>query len=353
MRRIARRPAAFVVGSIATIALVAVSLAATSLEAAGTGPATASRHPSPTRADTAAPTVRHHPVGSSGRWKVAANGRSTYRVTWTSPTRLPHSDARPEILADGHWAGPATISADGRRVSAIVTSGHRPAAVDVDVLLGGTILDQQADAGGPAPSPSPSPSPFERPSLVSALADDPGVRGSHRVAIRTYALKPVKLPDIPALSEMVGHVVAPTDATDSSPLVVFLHGRHMSCYSPAPNSTPLTVPLVKAPNSWHCPAGEVPVPSYLGYNYVQRRLATQGYVTVSISADAVNDLDYLADDAGSAARAALIRHHLDAWATFVAHGDEHADLDNVILVGHSRGGEGANRASLNLPTGAG
>ena len=88
-------------------------------------------------------------------------------------------------------------------------------------------------------------------------------------------------------------------------------------------------------------------------HYVQRRLATQGYVTVSISADAVNDLDYLADDAGSAARAALIRHHLDAWAKFVADGDEHADLDNVVLVGHSRGGEGANRASLRLSAVAG
>ena len=83
---------------------------------------------------------------------------------------------------------------------------------------------------------------------------------------------------------------------------------------------------------------------------MQRLLATQGYVTVSISADAINALDYNAADGGAAARAALIRRHLEHWVQLVTDGDQHADLDNVILVGHSRGGEGANRASLNLPT---
>ena len=45
-------------------------------------------------------------------------------------------------------------------------------------------------------------------------------------------------------------------------------------------------------------------------------------------------------------RAALIEAHLTAWADFVGAGTRSADLSNVILVGHSRGGEGANRASL-------
>ena len=94
------------------------------------------------------------------------------------------------------------------------------------------------------------------------------------------------------------------------------------------------------------PAGEKPVPSYLGYDYVQRRLASQGYVTVSISADAINALDFRDADGGAAARAALVRDHLRAWVGFADSATHPADLSNVVLVGHSRGGEGVNRASL-------
>ena len=108
-----------------------------------------------------------------------------------------------------------------------------------------------------------------------------------------YQLAPVKLPGISRLSEMVGHIVAPVDATAASPLVLFLHGRHDSCYTPGEATTPerRTSTTAKAPQVWSCPTGQEPVPSYLGYDYVQRRLAGQGYVTVSISADAVNALD--------------------------------------------------------------
>ncbi len=82
---------------------------------------------------------------------------------------------------------------------------------------------------------------------------------------------------------------------------------------------------------------------------MQRRLAGQGYVTVSISADAVNALDFQDADGGAAARAALIRDHLRAWVGFSTSGTHPADLSNVVLVGHSRGGEGVDRASLDLP----
>ena len=150
---------------------------------------------------------------------------------------------------------------------------------------------------------------------------------------------------------MVGHIVAPADATDDAPLVLFLHGRHEPCYSAGrPGGGHRVPPATEAdPKVWACPEGEKPVPSYLGYDYVQRLLASQGYVTVSISADAINALDFRAVDGGAAARAALIREHLRAWLQFVADGTHPADLSNVVMVGHSRGGEGVNRASLDLP----
>jgi hypothetical protein len=338
MRRLVSRPAVLAVGSVTAITLVATS---------GSGPASASD------ALTAAGSARgahaaadkHSGSADVGRWAIAKAGPGAYTATWTSPDRLPYSDARPEIVMNGRWAGPATLSADGRRVSVVVAAGSRPGPRDFDVLLGGKTLDEQTQ-------PTSVRAPYRRPARLTELTEDPGVPGFHGISVSDYVLDPTKLPGIPQLSEMVGHVVAPTDATDSSPLVLFLHGRHEPCYKPR-HGEGSPFPQSADPAAWTCPGKQVPLPSYLGYDYVQRLLASQGYVTVSISADAINALDYNAADGGAAARAALIRRHLAYWASLVAGGDRQADLDNVILVGHSRGGEGVNRASLNLPTGAG
>ena len=59
-----------------------------------------------------------------------------------------------------------------------------------------------------------------------------------RSASTDYHLAPVKLPGLQQLSEMVGHIVAPVDATDSSPLVLFLHGRHEALLHPEGVRTP-------------------------------------------------------------------------------------------------------------------
>ncbi len=91
------------------------------------------------------------------------------------------------------------------------------------------------------------------------------------------------------------------------------------------------------------------MPSYLGYEYVQRLLASQGYATVSISANAINAQDFDSADAGASARSALVRHHLALVAQWTADPGKprwfgRVDLDDTVLVGHSRGGEGVARA---------
>ncbi|MCZ3389603.1 MAG: hypothetical protein LH645_10910 [Actinomycetia bacterium] len=83
-------------------------------------------------------------------------------------------------------------------------------------------------------------------------------------------------------------------------------------------------------------------------------LASQGYVTVSISANGVNGQDYRASDGGAQARSELVRHHLDLFNRWNTNGDDpfgsalvgRVNLDHVMLVGHSRGGEGVNRAGI-------
>jgi hypothetical protein len=282
---------------------------------------------------------------SRGRWSVVETARGHYVVSWTSPERLPVTDARPEIVTARGPLGLASLSRSGRTVAVAVEAHVAPDISELDVVLSGQVLDSSASQViGPHV-------PYRRPTGLAEMAEDPGVPGTHEIQTSDYSLPSVALPDIPDKAEMLGHVVEPVDADDTAPLVLFLHGRHIACYRPADGVAPAPV-IQTAPGDWHCRPRDAPVPSYLGYDYVQRLLASQGYVTVSISANAINDLDFFADDGGASARAALIRHHLDAWVTFVSEGTHHADLSDVVLIGHSRGGEGVNRASIDLPVDA-
>src|SRR4051812_42874379 len=303
--------------------------------------------PSGLRSGAAAGHVAHSQVAHSqvGRWTVAAVAPGSYRLTWHSPSRIPTTDAAVQVRHGGSLVA-ATVGADARTASVLVSAATRPDPSSYDVVLGAQVLDRR---GTPA-SPGADRTPYRAPS-VRALLSDPGDPGTHAITSSDYTLDPVKLPGIPQLSEMVGHVVAPVDATDASPLVLFLHGRHEPCYTPGqPSGGGGHRQAATSPKVWACPAGQLPVPSYLGYDYAQRLLAGQGYVTVSISADAINALDFRDQDGGAEARATLVHDHLGEWVGFVDSGTHPADLSNVVLVGHSRGGEGVNRASLDLPT---
>ncbi|MEI6623629.1 MAG: hypothetical protein WCP28_17195, partial [Actinomycetes bacterium] len=121
------------------------------------------------------------------------------------------------------------------------------------------------------------------------------------------------------------------------PVVLLLHGRHSWCYA----GTELTEP-------WPCQPGSQQVPSYLGYRYMSDRLATQGFVVISISANGINAQDNDTANLGSGARTALINHHLARLAkanraSSTPYGSSlrgRVDMGKVLLMGHSRGGEG-------------
>lgn len=281
------------------------------------------------------------PDDTRGQWRVETLGDGRWTVTWVSPVPLPITNARPELIVDGSVLGAPQLAADGRTLTLEVTAAERPQPADLDVLLSGELLDSTQPAG-PA---SPAPATYTEPPTLGTLPVDPGLPGDHEVVSSDYRLPGLPFRGLPAKIEVLGHVVSPADAAATSPLVLFLHGRHSVCYGK---------PTDGRYREWPCPNGMQPIPSYLGYDYIQRRLASQGYVTVSISANGINAQDWRLPDGGAGARSALIRHHLARWAAWAESPEPRylADARNVVLVGHSRGGEGANRASLMTPRSA-
>lgn len=279
--------------------------------------------------------------GEVGSWSVVSLGDGRYEVSWRSPKRFPITSDRPTIVGSADLRfGPPTVAADGRTVTAVVTADAAPDPADLDVVLSGDRLDAVGDdaaRAGSAPARA-----LDLPGTVT-LDDDPATPGPFEVETSDYELEPVKLPRMREPIEMVGHVVEPAaDAeTGPRPLVLFLHGRHSYCYDPGNDF---------GDGDWPCQAPLEEIPSQLGYDYMQQVLASQGYATVSVRVNGINAQDYRLADGGADARAEIVEAHLRHW---VGLADEHqVDLDRVVLVGHSRGGEGVNRASIQIPLSA-
>jgi hypothetical protein len=165
--------------------------------------------------------------------------------------------------------------------------------------------------------------------------------GALATASTTYQLADLAIPGLRAPVEVAGRVVGPVGASGPLPLVVLLHGYFPSCWRQSDGS---------ATTDWPCREGFEPIPNRDGFTYLQERLASQGYLTVSLSANGVNVMaTSMGEDAGAAARSRLVRHHLDAWAAGEVPGVAQwpaVDASSVLLVGHSRGGEGVDRAAL-------
>ena len=288
------------------------------------------------------------PADDVGRWSITATGPDTWTVAWRAPDRLPITSDRPTIVAaeglpglpTGAPLGVPTVAEDGRTVEVAVVSAEPPSPESLDVVLSGEVLDE----GTVAPSDAGPQRQWEEP--VRELLDvDPGERGDLPVTTSDYDRRGgLEIAGMRSPVEVVGHVVKPApEAEDPShPLVVFLHGRHNPCYNPENG---------RMAWRWPCPGAQVPVPSHLGYDYVQQLLASQGYVTVSIAANGINAQDDAHPDGGASARSQLVQAHLDQWVRWSGQRYE-VDLDKVVLVGHSRGGEGVSRAALEIPLSA-
>ncbi|QCX80720.1 hypothetical protein C9F11_35685 [Streptomyces sp. YIM 121038] len=272
-------------------------------------------------------------------WELTGDGADQHLV-WRAPKPVPMGNARVEFYAGDRLLGRPTATDDQRTFRLKLDDngvGAKDALGDLQALAGGRRLDKPEPA---APHGAPAPAPAQLP----AGEVDPGKPGKYRTVKGEYDLKSVKLPDFPEKVEMRATVVGPVDAPGKRPLALFLHGRHGTCYKGR-----------ESDGSWPCKAGWKPIPSYQGYLHDQKLLASQGYVTVSISANGINGQDDRAPDGGAQARSSLVRQHLGRFADWAAdptkapdavRGTAPVDLSRVMLVGHSRGGEGVNRAAF-------
>jgi hypothetical protein len=287
-----------------------------------------------------------------------------FKVTLHLKEQLPVTASAPTLSVDGTNLGPATESADGTSLSLVTTDPSVTHAASVTTDATGT-----ATAGSAAPSSARPAVPGDDPAVLAA---DPARTGAHHVAEAVYDFGDQAIPllNIGGIrGEMEGKIYLP-DGPGPKPVVVFLHGRHSSCYGPG-KANPAGWPCTTSPASTE---QRFPIPSFLGYDAPARALASNGYAVVSISANAINANDnQRAADYGAQARGELILDTLrmlqkaDAGESVVYHdaftdrdvslgqaltGDVtpagligRFDLHDVGIMGHSRGGEGVVAAS--------
>jgi hypothetical protein len=283
-------------------------------------------------------------------WELRRSG-SGFDLIWRAPKQVPIGGAMVEFHAGGRMLGWPVAAPDQRTFRLAIDGVAARNLTDPQVRAGGRRLDAATDKADRRPSGT-----AESTRTAAQLPPnpvDPGVPGPYSTISGEYALPDVSLPGLAVPVEMRGFVVAPQGASGQRPLVLFLTGRHATCYQGTSQPT----------GQWPCPAGWTSIPSHRGYQRAQQLLASQGYVTVSIAANGINAQDGALlppGDGGAQARSSLVRIHLAHWADWAGTGRPGApdvvrsapvtDMTRVLLVGHSRGGEGVNRAAVDSLT---
>lgn len=170
------------------------------------------------------------------------------------------------------------------------------------------------------PAIKTKPDPVARMKAYDVLA-----AGKQKVLVENYSLGMINVqdawdPDRRYTSNITGNVHFPMGGEDY-PLIVLLHGQHRTDR-----------------------------PNHEGYNYLGSNLASHGYVVISIDANDINNGNGL-PSIGAAERAELVLTTLRRFRYINQYGGygldsliNKMDFSRIGLMGHSRGGEGIDRA---------
>ncbi|MCQ6262554.1 alpha/beta hydrolase [Alcanivorax sp. MM125-6] len=190
-----------------------------------------------------------------------------------------------------------------------------------------------------APAPRTQPDP-----VTNTTAADAATMGDYAVAEEEYDFGRMTVYDNKNGdsydTDIHGYIQYPQDADGPFPVVLFLHGRHGTCY-----------------DGWGIDDDDCanPIPSFRGYEYISENLASHGYAVISVDANDINDNDSGPSngDTGGLARAMLVVRHLDEFRDINAAGGlgldalmGKLDMSEIGIMGHSRGGEGVNQTVL-------
>ncbi len=159
-------------------------------------------------------------------------------------------------------------------------------------------------------------------------------------------------------------VYRPQTLSGTYPVIIVVHGNHSTCGRPY-QSPPDPPGMLGNPRmdddltytgTGTCPPGYIEAPSYTGYDYLANRLASYGYIVVSINTNrGINggpgtngDPDLIE------ARGILVLRHIQNLSNWNHNGGTpptvgaslqgHLDFSNLGLLGHSRGGDGVRAA---------
>lgn len=224
-------------------------------------------------------------------------------------------------------------------------------------LAGVVALPMSARAVGPDPSvPDPSaPGPYgfvhvqyELPQKVVV-----GVGTPSQTPANTSTLLSMRL---------AGDISYPRYGRGPFPVIIFMHGNHETCSSAIGQQYGLVIEPGSAAtySDGKCTTGSARADSlfgidesrsYLGYDYIEERMASQGYVVASMDINDITNWSNNANESGYMGRAEIMAKtfdllrtwdHLEGPSGIGAALIGREDFSRVGVMGHSRGGEGVN-----------
>ena len=239
----------------------------------------------------------------------------------------PPRDLRYEVSVDGRWIGYGTPTPRGNAVRTLTTD---------ESVLTGTVTVNPGPLSLPASKGTDVTEPQEPQRHYSAAR----LPGPLAVTREAYDFGPTAFQPsaVGRKVDITADVHYPTGLPGGPyPLVVFMHGNHVTCYKDN-----------KVAYRWPCAPGWTSLPNYEGYDYISRRLASWGFIVVSISANGVNVVGNRVEDSGMRQRGEVLERHLDLWNAWNSVGGTpfgiqfvgKVDMSEIGTMGHSRGGEG-------------